>query len=144
MMTRYKAVRILLALGGLFAVLAAGAGPASAFGISSHAACDDQAVLRAIAYRFSINDRNVLKQGLAIDAYVEVQENRYQPAYEGSMIDRRFCQGRVAMNDGRTRTIWYMIEAGQGLAGFGGNVDYCIAGLDPWRIYGANCQSVRQ
>ena len=47
------------------------------------------------------------------------------------------------MNDGRSRTIWYMIELGQGFAGMGANVEYCISGLDSWRIYGAYCRSVR-
>lgn len=143
-MPKHQAVLSLVAMGAL---LAAGfttlTTPARAFGIHSNAQCDSPAVLRAISHRFSIADRNVLKRGLAIEDYFNIHQNRYVPAGQSSMIDRRFCHGKVAMNDGQSREIWYMIEAGQGFAGVGGNVEYCISGLDPWRINGAYCRSVR-
>jgi hypothetical protein len=143
-MSLFKVVRSLVAIGGvLTAALAANLTPASAFGILSNASCDSPAVLRAISHRFSIADRNVLQSGLAIEDYFDIHQNRYTPAGETTMISRLFCHGKVAMNDGRTRKIWYMIEAGQGFAGVGGNVEYCISGLDPWHINGAFCRSVR-
>ena len=75
--------------------------------------------------------------------FFNIHQNRFVPAGMSSMIDRRFCHGKVVMNDGHTRVIWYMIEYGQGYAGVGANVEYCISGLDPWRINGAYCRSVR-
>ncbi len=143
-MSKHQSVLGLFALGALLAVgWLADPAPANAFGIRSNAQCESPAVLRAISHRFSIADRNVLKRGLAIEDYFDIHQNRYVPAGETTMIDRRYCHGKVAMNDGQARTIWYMIEAGQGFAGVGGNVEYCISGLDPWRIYGAYCRSVR-
>lgn len=141
-----KTVSTLLALCGILATgLTISATPANAFGIRNDAACDNPAVLRAITKRFAINDRNVIKRGLAIEDYYDVHLDRFVAAgeLEGTKIDRRFCRGKVAMNDGRSRTIWYMIELGQGFAGMGANVEYCISGLDPWHIYGAYCRSVR-
>jgi hypothetical protein len=47
------------------------------------------------------------------------------------------------MNDGRKRQIWWLIEGGQGFAGLGDNLEFCIAGLDPLKVHGAWCRSVR-
>ena len=145
-MSRRKAVRTLVALCGVLTVGSTiGPAPANAFGIRNDAACDNPAVLRAISKRFAINDRNVIQRGLAIEDYYDVHQEQFVAAgeIEGTLIDRRFCRGKVAMNDGRSRTIWYMIELGQGFASMGANVEYCISGLDPWHIYGAYCRSVR-
>ncbi len=145
-MLPYKAVRTFLAFSfALVGGFTVAVPQAEAFGIRNDAACDNPAVLRAITHRFTINDRNVLQRGLAIDDYYDIFEDKFVAASEaaGTLIDRRFCRGKVVMNDGRTRTIWYMIELGQGYAGVGANVDYCISGLDPWHIYGAHCRSVR-
>lgn len=146
-MSLQTAVRTILALGVLSASSLTVAVPeATAFGgIRNDAACDNPAVLRAITHRFTINDRNVIQRDLAIEDYYDVYQDKFVAAseVEGTMIDRRFCRGKVVMNDGRTRTIWYMIELGQGFAGVGANVEYCISGLDPWHIYGAFCRSVR-
>ncbi len=145
-MSRRKAVRTFVAVCGLLtAGLTIDPAPANAFGIRNDAACDSPSVLRAITKRFAINDRNVIQRGLAIEDYYDVHLEKFVPAgeVEGTKINRRFCRGKVAMNDGRSRTIWYMIELGQGFAGIGANVEYCISGLDPWHIYGAYCRSVR-
>ncbi|WP_419910622.1 hypothetical protein [Hoeflea sp.] len=117
--------------------------PAEAFGWHRFAACDSPAVLRTITHRFSIADRNVLHRDLAIEDYYNLHQNRYMPSTDTKFIARRYCHGQVAMSDGHTRTIWFLIESGQGFAGVGDNVEFCISGLDPWHIYGANCRSVR-
>ncbi|MCY6380102.1 hypothetical protein [Hoeflea prorocentri] len=117
--------------------------PASAFGWHHFAACDSPSVFRTISHRFRIADRNVIQRDLAIVDYLDVYERNYEPATEMHRIARRYCQGKVAMSDGHTRSIWYLIEKGQGFAGVGDNVEFCIDGLDPWHVYGAYCRSVR-
>ena len=118
---------------------------ASAFGFHHYDSCDSPGVLRRITNRFRMLDANVLDAGLSIEEIYDVRENgfNYTPRTEIQLIERRFCQGRVAMSDGKTRSIWFLIESGQGFAGYGDNVEFCIAGLDPWHIYGAHCRSVR-
>lgn len=117
--------------------------PAHAAG--TFTACDNPHVLRRISKRFQILDANVLQAGLSIDEIFDIRENgfNFTPETEIQLIERRFCQGRAAMSDGKTRSIWFLIERGQGFASIGNNVEFCIAGLDPWRIYGAHCRSVR-
>lgn len=119
--------------------------PANAFGFSNYESCESPAVLRRISQRFLILDNNILQAGLQIDNIFDIRENgyNYTPQTEVQLIPRRFCQGRVSMNDGKIRSIWFLIESGQGYAGVGDNVEFCIAGLDPWHIYGAFCRSVR-
>ncbi len=117
--------------------------PANAFWTGPYASCESPAVLRAISHKFRIADRNVLHLGLAIDQVYDIHQNSYTPATDEMLIARRYCHGKVAMSDGRARTIWYLIENTQGFAGVGRNVEYCISGLDPWHINGADCDSVR-
>jgi hypothetical protein len=133
----------------MHACLAAAATAATLFIASSTAhasggrSCEDSMVLWSINQKFRINDRNVLKMGLKIEDFYDIHEKPYTPNREYNLIPRRFCKAKVAMNDGNNRTIWYVIENGQGLAGISYYVDYCISGLDPWHIYGAFCRSVR-
>ncbi|MEX3008250.1 hypothetical protein [Hoeflea sp. TYP-13] len=117
--------------------------PAQAFGWGKYASCDSPAVLRVITRRFQIADRNVLHAGLAIEDIQDVHQNNYTPATETHLIARRYCHGSAMMSDGKKRSLWFLIESGQGFAGVGDNVEFCIAGLDPWHIYGAYCRSVR-
>ena len=125
------------------ALLAGQVTPAGAFGLHHFTACDSPAVFRTITHRFRIADRNVIQRDLAIVDYFDVYERNYTPATDMHLIARRYCQGKVSMSDGHTRSIWYLIESGQGFAGIGDNVEFCIDGLDPWHVYGAYCRSVR-
>ncbi|WP_136658741.1 hypothetical protein [Nitratireductor sp. XY-223] len=143
-MLRIIALRFVLAVSVFVpGILAGTVAPAQAFGLHWFKACDSPAVLRTIRHRFSIADRNVLHLDLAIEDYFNIHQNRYTPSTDTELIARRYCHGQVAMSDGRTRYIWFLIESGQGYAGIGDNVEFCISGLDPWHIYGANCRSVR-
>ncbi|MCP4316466.1 MAG: hypothetical protein GY789_10735 [Hyphomicrobiales bacterium] len=118
---------------------------ANALGFGKYGTCESAHIHREITRRFRTLEFNVLHAGLKIEDIFEVRENgfNYTPRTEVQLIARRFCQGRVSMNDGKTRSIWFLIERGQGFAGVGYNVEFCIAGLDPWHIYGAYCRSVR-
>lgn len=42
------------------------------------------------------------------------------------------------------RHVVYVIEGGQGFAGTGYNVQFCIDGLDPWRVNDGHCRVVRR
>ena len=103
------------------------ASPALAFSGGNFPACDAPQVLSYIQNRFVWTDRLVLKRGLAID-HIE---------------PRLYCHGTAQMNDGHKRQIWWLIEGGMGFAGLGDNLEFCISGLDPLKVHGAWCRSVR-
>ncbi|MEM9107100.1 MAG: hypothetical protein AAGC96_15715, partial [Pseudomonadota bacterium] len=107
--------------------------PASASGIGIYNSCEDPRVVRHIKKNFRILDRNVLEAGLSVDDIHSIRETGpvYTPVTEIQLIPRIFCQGTAAMSDGKSRTIYIMLEDGQGYAGFGDYVNYCISGLDP-------------
>jgi hypothetical protein len=61
-------------------------------------------------------------------------------------VGRQFCQAKVRMSNGQKRDMWYLLETPWGLAGTPplAGVEFCIAGLDPWKTYGKDCSTIRQ
>lgn len=119
------------------------ASPAAAFGGKSFPACDAPQVINYIQKRFVWTDRNVLKRGLAIESIERVHPNRSHTGQQYWSIPRLYCHGTAHMNDGRKRQIWWLVEGGMGFAGLGDNLEFCISGLDPLKVHGAWCRSVR-
>ena len=117
--------------------------PALAFSGGNFPACDAPQVLSYIQNRFVWTDRHVLKRGLAIESIQRVHRNRSRTGHQYWSIPRLYCHGTAHMNDGHKRQIWWLIEVGQGFAGLGDNLEYCISGLDPLKVHGAWCRSVR-
>ena len=78
-----------------------------------------------------------------ITDFRRINERRYQPAEENWPIGRRYCDARVVLSDGHERTIWYLIEEGQGFAGVGDNVEFCVSGFDRWYVYNGACRVLR-
>ncbi|PWW03339.1 hypothetical protein DFR52_10119 [Hoeflea marina] len=140
------AAALRLAMAGLLAITAlmpVAATPARAFTGGNFPACEAPQVLTYIQKRFVWTDQHLLKRGLAIDAIHHPETNRVVPAGYGEPIGRLYCHATARMNDGHKREIWYLIEAGMGFAGIADNVEFCISGLDPFKVYGAWCRSVR-
>lgn len=105
--------------------------------------CGDNGVLGTIDHRFDYTERNLLHAGLDVVNFYNMRETFWKPADETHLISRHYCVANVVMNDNRPRTVYYLIEGTMGYAGIGDNVEYCILGLDPWHVYGADCDSVR-
>lgn len=64
---------------------------------------------------------------------------------ETHTVDRKWCHAKARMNDRTIRDMWYILEKPWGLAGaplFTG-VEFCIVGLDPWKVYGKDCSTIR-
>jgi capsid protein len=106
--------------------------------------CGDQRLLGTITHRFRHQVRNVpnLPQ-VDILEFREIHEVRYLPAMEDRPIGRRYCAGRTVLSSGDTRSIWYMVEEGQGFASIGDNVEFCVAGFDRWHVYNGHCRVLR-
>ncbi|PLX38378.1 MAG: cytoplasmic protein [Hyphomicrobiales bacterium] len=134
--------------GAVFLAAAALAAPASAAdyygGDYSERipACDDAKVQSTIASRFAKADREYWREIDAIEAIDAIRQSGYK-VDNPSPLARRYCHARVAMSDGRTRTMYYMIEEDAGFVGKCWNVEFCIRGLDRWHIYDPTCRTVR-
>ena len=124
-------------------LLSSFASPAMAFSGGNFPACDAPQVLSYIQNRFVWTDRHVLQRGLAIESIERVHRNRSSNGHEYWSIPRLYCHGTAHMNDGHKRQIWWLIEGGMGFAGLRDNLEFCISGLDPFKVHGAWCRSVR-
>lgn len=105
--------------------------------------CGASAVLGAIDRNFDYRAARYLHAGLDI---VDLRHPRllsYRPSDATHLVGRTWCRATAVLNDHRRRAVWYLVETTMGFAGIGDNVEYCVAGLDPWRVYGAHCTSVR-
>ena len=134
---------------GVFAaaagVLAAGAASAGSFLSDGEArACEDSRIVAKIVDRFHYQALNVHHlPNLRISELRNIHEHRYLPHSEEWPIARRYCGGTVDLSDGRSSTIWYLIEDGMGLAGVGDNVEFCVSGFDRWMVYNGRCRVLR-
>ena len=120
------------------------ASPAAAFTGGNFPSCDAPQVLDYIKKRFVWTDQHLLKRGLAIESIERAHRNRASRyGRQDWSIPRLYCHGTAYMSDGRKRAIWWLIEDGMGFAGMRDNLEFCISGLDPLKVYGAWCRSVR-
>lgn len=111
---------------------------------SDPGACADTRVLGRISERFRYQVRNVPNlPDVAIVEYYRIGETRYLPKREQWPIERRYCHAKVALTDGRSRDIWYLIEDPMGFASIGSNVEFCVSGFDRWHVYNGNCRVLR-
>lgn len=106
--------------------------------------CGHDRVLGRISSRFRYQVRHVphLPQVDIVDFY-DISERRFEPQRPKWPIERRYCHATVALSDGHSRNVWYLIEKPMGFVGFGSNVEFCVAGFDRWHVYGGRCRSLR-
>lgn len=104
--------------------------------------CADLDVLNEIADRFAWEERNTWHRGFVM---ASLRNGRFSnhPFFEPGLILRHYCMADSAMTNGLTRTVYYVIEVGQGFASIGNYVDFCVLGLDPWHVYNEACRTVR-
>ena len=103
--------------------------------------CDDPAVLGEVTSRF--NSREDPDWGpLQALSYDRVSQIGYR-SWGADFIPRRFCSGRVLLNDGKFRRVDYSVRESLGLFGMTWNVNWCVNGLDRQRSYAPNCKMAR-
>jgi hypothetical protein len=129
---------------GIFA-LALYAAPASAnpsWWRGSLPDCTSPAVLAKVRAKIAYGAPRVLGYPLGIEQFDGIGETALK-AYEVSLIDRRYCSATAWLSNGERSEVVYLIEATQGFASIGWNVESCLPGYDPWRVYDAWCRSIR-
>lgn len=136
---------VLAALLGLSAAVAAApsvrAADLGVYAEGYSGACSENWVFGKITHRFAYQVRHVpnLPQ-VDITDFQNIRETRYLPAQEDRPIGRTYCGAQVILSDGNARDIWYLIEEGQGYAGIGDNVEFCVSGFDRWFVYNGRCR----
>lgn len=105
-------------------------------------ACDDASVLSTLSGRQAWAEAHTWKDGVTIAALDQVGERRL--VTEGfSSIDRRYCAAYAELTAARPTTLYYVVSADEGFAGYGWNVEFCLSGHDPYRVYGADCKILK-
>ncbi len=116
---------------------------ASYAGAYRGSACGDADVLGFIRSNFHYKAENYLKANILIADVYDIRQRRLVLRDETRPVEREYCRATAVTTDGRKRPMWYLIERGFGFAGFGSNIEYCLSGLDPWYVHGAECASLR-
>lgn len=118
------------------------------FGRGAIPKCNDPKVLRRIQSKFAWADKNTWSDishrthSIGIDHIRHIKQ-RYKLDHTKSMITHRHCNGRAALSNGKKPRIYYMIQERMGFASLSWKVEFCVAGYDRWRVYGAHCRSLR-
>lgn len=118
------------------------------FGRGAIPNCDDPRVLRRITSKFSWADRNTWSKIEHRTHTIGIQDirhikQRYRLDQTKSMISHRHCNGTATLSNGKQPKLYYMIQERMGFASLSWKVQFCVAGYDRWRVYGANCRSLR-
>lgn len=106
--------------------------------------CDAQRVLTQVTDKAETSYADAYPP-VHVEGYDHIRQNRHVGSLGEGLRERRWCQARAHLADGRTRTVFYLIEGFGGFAGIRYGVDSCISGhdFDRWNIYGAHCSTVR-
>ncbi len=113
-------------------------------------ACNDPRVLAQIEDQFEYGAPNTLGAPRSVMEFSALQEKAWFPAAGLRTVERRYCQGRATVTGGDYKGmttndyVYYVIEHPMGYAGVGWRAEGCFLGYDVWRVYGANCQSLRR
>lgn len=137
------ALRLLLAFGLVVASLSMQTGAAFAWSLGdSSPQCDAGWVTRQIKSRAA---DKFGETGLRLDeiANPTLTYERHRDEYHN--VARQFCHATAVLSDGSRRDVWYLIAQPWGFGGTPGthSLEFCIAGLDPWHVYGKDCSTVR-
>jgi hypothetical protein len=105
-------------------------------------ACADGRTLDRIMERFAWAERNTWRRGFVMETLSNPRPSGH-PYAEPGIVERTYCMADSMMTDGQLRTVYYTIEYGMGFASIGDYVDFCVLGLDPWRVHDGACRTVR-
>ena len=89
--------------------------------------------------------RGYTKTKLFLVEIIDPVETYSRERDETHTVARKWCHAKARMNDRTIRDMWYILEKPWGFAGaplFTG-VEFCIVGLDPWKVYGKDCSTIR-
>lgn len=110
---------------------------------SGHVArCDDPRVLGRIQSRFAAKESEYWKSPAEIVAFERIRQTGLR-SWGLDHIPRRYCSGRVLLNDGRRRGVDYWVGEDLGIIGWGFGVEWCVHGFDRNLAYAPHCKMAR-
>jgi hypothetical protein len=101
-----------------------------------------EAMLGKVASRFAEKERKFWNSTLEIVGFTNVREIAFRP-WESGNIPRRFCTAKVAVSDGKVRTVNFSVIEDGGFASIGSGVEFCVVGLDRNWAYNPACRAAR-
>jgi hypothetical protein len=104
--------------------------------------CADARALDRIVERFAWAEQHTWRRGFVISSIANPRPSGH-PWYEPGIVKRAYCIADSVMTNGVMHTVYYAIEYGMGFASIGDYVDFCVLGLDPWRVHDGACRTVR-
>jgi hypothetical protein len=104
--------------------------------------CAAPSVLAKVRAKVAYGAPRVLGYHLGIEQFDAIGESALKE-YGDSLIDRRYCRATAWLTNGKQSEVVYLIEATQGFASLGWNVESCLPSYDRWRVYDAWCRSIR-
>lgn len=104
--------------------------------------CESPQVLAKVQKKIAYGSPRVLGYHLAIEEIERIKETHVSLPKKG-LIDRRYCTAKAWLSNGRKSEVVYLIEASQGFASIGYNVESCLPSYDRWRVYDGWCRSIR-
>ena len=144
-----RRLAIALGLAALVAAPMAHAGEFKLPGLSdlpnSTDQCATATVLNNLKRDVDHKFRGYTKTKLFLVEIIDPVETHSRERDETHTVARKWCHAKARMNDRTIRDMWYILEKPWGIAGaplFTG-VEFCIVGLDPWKVYGRDCSTIR-
>jgi hypothetical protein len=104
--------------------------------------CGDPHVLERIMERFAWAEAHAWRGDIVMASLGNGRQSGH-PYAEPGIIKRDYCMADARMSDQKPFTVFFTIEYGQGFASIGNYVDFCVLGLDPWRVHDEACRTVR-
>ena len=106
--------------------------------------CDAKTVVRTITKRFNRAEKSNWKRGFTIDQIGQISERRQDLRSDEfgdpPLVPARYCNATAHMSNGQTYSMHYFIEAKAGFVGVKWGAEFCVHGLDPWRVYNGRCE----
>jgi len=141
----FARITVAVSMMAFLTVLPVGTPPAQAgllephIDLSSFPKCDDVKVLGQVIEKFNWAEENTWHRGFYVTDLAQPYERSLQSGYE---IPRRYCRAQAALSNGHHRLMYYLIEGGQGLAGTGFHVEFCLRNNDGWRVHNGACRTL--
>lgn len=104
--------------------------------------CDEPGPLAMIQSRFGQKEHRFWNSDLQIVGFERIREVSFMPWASGT-IPRRFCTGKVLVNDGHVRSIHYSIAEDTGIIGAKYGVEWCVTGLDRNWAFNPACKMAK-
>ncbi|MEN0088408.1 MAG: hypothetical protein AAF737_08245 [Pseudomonadota bacterium] len=106
--------------------------------------CEDKRVLKKITKRFNWAERNTWHRGFEINTLGHPQQKgidtREDELSDFPLVPVRYCEVTAQMTNGQNYSMHYIIEAKTGFVGVSWGTEFCVHGLDPWRVYDGRCR----